>query len=138
MAQLNVTTAAHAAGVSRRTLQRHIAQGKVSYQSGEQGQKLIDTAELVRVYGTLKNPVSSDTQTPPRQMAHSDTPDVALMRQRITALEKVVDGLEQDKQQYSRENEKLLTIVEQQTRLLTYNPPKRSFWVWIGLKRQVV
>lgn len=138
MAQLNITQAAKAAGIARRTLQRHIEKGKVSYETGEHGGKLIDTAELIRVYGDLKEPVTPDAVRQGGQVAHQTTPDDAPLKQRITDLEKMVDELRVDKEQYRAENKKLLTIVEQQTRLLNHKPVRRSFWEWIGLRRQAV
>ena len=47
---VNIQKAIELTGVSRSTIQRHIKQGKLS-----RTDKGIDTAELIRVYGALKN-----------------------------------------------------------------------------------
>ena len=129
MARLNVSHAAKAAGIARRTLQRHIEKGKVSYETGKHGRKLIDTAELIRVYGDLKAPVADGAVRQVGQAAHQTAPDVTpeilLLRQQVTTLEKQLDETKRDK-------DRLLTIVEQQTYLLTHQPPKRrSVWQWL-------
>ena len=51
---VNIQKAIELTGVSRSTLQRHIKQGKLS-----KTDKGIDTSELIRVYGSLKNPTES-------------------------------------------------------------------------------
>ncbi len=51
---VNIQKAIELTGVSRSTIQRHIKQGKLS-----RTDKGIDTAELIRVYGALKNTAES-------------------------------------------------------------------------------
>jgi len=53
MATVNLTQAAKLAGVSRVTLHAHIKNGKLSAVIGADGTRQIDTAEIMRVYGTL-------------------------------------------------------------------------------------
>jgi predicted site-specific integrase-resolvase len=53
---VNIQKAIELTGVSRSTIQRHIKQGKLS-----RTDKGIDTSELIRVYGALKNPSESVT-----------------------------------------------------------------------------
>lgn len=50
MAQVSISQAAKMAGISRTTMYRYIADGKVSKQNGK-----IDTSELIRVFGDLSN-----------------------------------------------------------------------------------
>jgi len=53
----SVRQAAELAGISRKTLYAHIKQGKVSAHKDDQGDKVIDHSELLRVYGKqLKTP----------------------------------------------------------------------------------
>ena len=56
MAQLNITQSAKLIGISKRTLQRKIKSGEVSYSTNEQGHRLIDTSELLRVFKRLSPP----------------------------------------------------------------------------------
>ena len=53
MALLDLTAAAKAAGISRQTLYRKMADGSVSWDVDHQGKRRIDTAELLRVFGPL-------------------------------------------------------------------------------------
>ena len=53
-------------GISRKTLYAHIKQGEVSATVNDQGDKVIDHTELLRVYGRqLKTP--QDTQVKPKE-----------------------------------------------------------------------
>lgn len=62
MAAVNITDAARLVGVSEKTIRRKIAAGEVSAHVTGQGghlRKLIDTSELLRVFGSLPGQVSS-------------------------------------------------------------------------------
>lgn len=116
MAELIYTEAAKFAGISRATLYRHIKQGRVSASTNKRGENVIDTSELVRVYG---EPESHETSynTPQRNAVQRDTDRhetgeiVPILKKQITFLEKQLDDAKE------REME-LLEIVKQQTRLL--------------------
>lgn len=54
MAKLNISQAARATGKNRSTIQRHIKSGKLSMSQNASGETVIDTAELIRVFGELK------------------------------------------------------------------------------------
>ena len=64
MAQVSVTKAAALAGVSRSTFYRsYINTGKVSVGSDQQGNPVVDTSELLRVFGVLHDTTESqDTE----------------------------------------------------------------------------
>lgn len=65
----SVRQAATVAGISRKTLYSHIKQGKISADSGSEGNKVIDHAELLRVYGgQLKTP----DETPVTPLKNTD------------------------------------------------------------------
>ena len=51
-----VREAAGMVGLNRKTLYKHIRQGKVSATVDHEGQQVIDTAELMRAYGALETP----------------------------------------------------------------------------------
>jgi predicted site-specific integrase-resolvase len=57
---VNIQKAIELTGVSRSTIQRHIKQGKLS-----RTDKGIDTTELIRVYGALKNTAEQVTVKQP-------------------------------------------------------------------------
>ena len=53
MAQLSISAAARAAGKDRGTIQRYIKNGKLSVSRDAAGNTVIETAELLRVFGAL-------------------------------------------------------------------------------------
>ena len=60
MAQVSVTKAAGLAGVSRSTFYRsYINTGRVSVGSDQQGNPVVDTSELLRVFGVLHDTTES-------------------------------------------------------------------------------
>ena len=106
MALLTLTQAAKAAGIARSTLYRAIHNGRISVVSQPNGSKSIDTSELQRVFGPLR-----DATKPKRQYDASQ--DVALLQASIDALERE-NGLLRDEIQASRAREsKLLDVVSQ-------------------------
>ena len=60
MALLNLTAASRAVGVNRSTIARAVKNGRLSTTTNEQGERCIDTAELMRVFGTLKTDAQGD------------------------------------------------------------------------------
>jgi hypothetical protein len=73
-ARLNVSQAAKAIGKARSTLNRDIANGKVSVTRNGTGQPYIDIAELERVYGS----VDIRTLTEPVQIGQLGTPKTTI------------------------------------------------------------
>lgn len=136
-ARHNISQAAKMAGVSRRTLQRHIDKGKVSCSTDESGNKFIDTSELLRVYGDL-TPQDDAPRVTPRTdtVTHLDTPDVTrTLREQVTELQRQLQAqMEKNELQESRFNtqieairedsrkreDRLLEILDRQTLLLTH------------------
>ncbi|WP_335919109.1 hypothetical protein [Shewanella algae] len=70
MAKLNLSQAALSVGKSRVTLWRHIKSGKLSAERDRDGNPLVDTSELLRVYGELKSIATPSNKT----LKHSETP----------------------------------------------------------------
>ena len=54
MATFTISGAARAVGTSRGTIQRAIKSGRLSATTNEQGERVIDLSELLRVFGPLK------------------------------------------------------------------------------------
>lgn len=61
MAKHSITEASKLTGKARSTLHRHLKEGRLSKSQDADGQPVIDTAELVRVYGPLQGRNSSAT-----------------------------------------------------------------------------
>ncbi|HCB1453729.1 TPA: helix-turn-helix domain-containing protein [Citrobacter freundii] len=63
MASHSVTEAAKLAGVTRRTIYRHIKAGKLSASVTGGDNTVIETSELLRVYGVLSQPEPEKVST---------------------------------------------------------------------------
>lgn len=66
MALVSITEAARLTGKSRRTIQRHIATGKLSMSRNDATEKSSETSELIRCYGEIKQ----NTVTPKHDAEH--------------------------------------------------------------------
>lgn len=108
MAMLNISQAARMAGVDRATIHRAIASGRLSATLDENGRRVIDPAELARVF-SVKPTASVSVEVPPFDMgqlleqarASVDADrgeDVAVLRERVRGLEELRDTLRQQLQ----------------------------------------
>lgn len=59
MSHVTLKNACQLTGKSKRTIQRYMSSGKLSYTTNRQGHKQIDTSELIRVFGELSPSVTS-------------------------------------------------------------------------------
>lgn len=95
MARLKISEAAKLVGLNRKTLYKHIKQGKVSSGVDSLGAKYIDAAELHRAYGDF--PITDDTD---------DTPETA-------TLETVVRELRQLRETHNQVLDELKALRQQ-------------------------
>lgn len=72
-------------GVSRATIQRHIAAGKLSAARDADGKHVLDPAEMQRLYGPPKSDSTAPLDTPPVPVA-SDAVELAVLRAENAAL----------------------------------------------------
>lgn len=63
MPQVNISEAARLAGKGRSTLQRHMKEGKLSFAHDASGNPVVDTSELIRVYGAIQGESEPKTQS---------------------------------------------------------------------------
>lgn len=134
MSLLSITKAAHAAGVSRRTIQRSIQSGRLSTATGE---RTIDTTELLRVFGPLRHAPSDTPASMSRPVATNDAPDDAMTM--------LVEVLRDQLQQAQQEKARLLAMLEAEqqarreleTKLLPAPRPAQTgkvrAWALVGL-----
>ena len=139
MSLLSITKAAHAAGVSRRTIQRSIQSGRLSTATGE---RTIDTTELLRVFGPLRHAPSDTPASMSRSVATNDAPDDTLTM--------LVEVLRDQLQQAQQEKARLLAMLEAEqqarreleTKLLPAPRPAQTgkvrAWALVGLLAAVV
>ena len=134
MSLLSITEAAHAAGVSRRTIQRSIQSGRLSTATGE---RTIDTTELLRVFGPLRHAPSDTPASMSRPVATNDAPNDTLTM--------LVEVLRDQLQQAQQEKARLLAMLEAEqqarreleTKLLPAPRPAQTgkvrAWALVGL-----
>ena len=83
MTQLSIASAAKRVGRDRKTLYRAIKEGRLTATVDTTGQKQVDTAELLRVFGELTpasdNGHSSATVTTPQRETPDTTAKLALL-----------------------------------------------------------
>ena len=114
MARLTLKESVEISPVSESTLRRDIKSGKVSSEKDERGRRRIDSAELARVYGQLRQSTdSNDTQMtavdtpnnrPENANDSSDTPSdnpkvVALLENQITDLKSQLEHANAEKKE---------------------------------------
>ena len=138
--KLNMSQAARAANISRNTLYKKIKTGKLSKEQGADGNPMIDVSELMRVYPQLDMKAALETDSNSVQEVKpstiEDTLDTALLEQEIKHLSEKLEGEQERRRQAEEREQRLLEIVEAQTRqlaapkdeLATPNPQKRGFW----------
>lgn len=134
MSLLSITEAAHATGVSRRTIQRSIQSGRLSTATGE---RTIDTTELLRVFGPLRHAPSDTPASMSRPVATNDAPNDTLTM--------LVEVLRDQLQQAQQEKARLLAMLEAEqqarreleTKLLPAPRPAQTgkvrAWALVGL-----
>lgn len=135
MPQLTVRQAAERVGVSRQTMFRYIQQGKVSATLSHSGEKQIEISELLRVFGELQP--ETDTPTTPHnrlKQARRDSETTAITSYQIElerlkaqlelksaeldlAKERIAE-LKSREHSAGEERNRLLTLIEQQSKLL--------------------
>ena len=140
MAQLSVRQAAEQVGVSRQTMFRKIKDGSISATVDHNGQKQIDSSELLRVFGALQTPgvTPATGRDSPRltratgETALSPAVQVELERLRLqlefkaaelAMAQQRIDELKQRERDATTERDRLMTLLEQQSARLLAAPP---------------
>lgn len=104
MPELNATQAAKLYGKSRMTIWRYVTSGRLSSRIGDDGQRLIDLSELIRVFGEPNRPVTpvtvtstdSDTATvtPPDTAISDLLEEMRLLREEVRELRETLLRIE--------------------------------------------
>lgn len=121
MAQHSISEASKLTGKARSTIHRHLKSGKISKGQDANGQPVIDTAELVRVYGPIQGR-SSSTTDPIGQLAtpERDTP----LQAKIEAMrDEQIDQLRADLDDARRERDDWKLQAQRLSGLLTDQRP---------------
>jgi len=120
MSLVTVTDAARLSNKSSQTLYRHIKAGKLSRESNG----LIQTAELIRVYGELKSSESHVSSLGHNKVQHYDVDVVSLLQTQIAKLENDLktlkaESLERERQAIEREK-RLMALLENKQEILSH------------------
>lgn len=108
MPTFNISAAARAVGTSRASIQRAIKSGRLSATTNEQGERVIDLSELLRVFGPLQHGEQASMDGEQR-----DTPSMAVHEQvLIEVLREHLDDAREQLQQAQQEKARLLTMLE--------------------------
>jgi hypothetical protein len=89
MALHNVTEAAKLVGKSRRTIQRHMKDGKLSSKKDANGNPTIETSELIRQFGELSQNVTPEKFEKSHLVAPSDPRIDELLESQKKLLERI-------------------------------------------------
>lgn len=105
---LNLTQAAEAVGITRKTLYSHIDKGFVSV-TRQQGKRYVDVSELIRYYGSVSLPEEKINTVIRSQTKHDDDTILAMQRE-LVELRKLIEKqqlLLEDKQEADRLREQV-------------------------------
>ena len=142
MSKLTIKEAVECSGMSESTLRRDIKSGKVSSEKDTRGRRLIQIAEVSRVYGHPNGTHSPDT-APDNKMTAPDTPEtlkiVALLENQVQDLKAQLEKADAHLKIATAEKTKLLDILaaEKEEKRLMLPPPqrKKSKHRWLGYFR---
>lgn len=125
MAVVSISEAARLTGKSRKTIQRYVADGRISMSQRDAGAKGIDISELVRVFGELSQSASalSHASLSQRDALHV-APDVSVLEARIQGLEAQLSA----KDSLLEAKERHIASMETALRLLEHTPARRRWW----------
>lgn len=127
MAKHSISEAAKLTGKARSTLHRHIKDGKISKETDADGQPVIDTAELVRVYGPLQGQDSSATVSiGQRETSQQDSllqgKIEAMMEAQIDQLRADLDDARKERDDWKAQAQRLSGLLSDQRPIATAAP----------------
>ena len=117
MALLPVSKAAELVGLNRKTMYSYIKSGKVSASKDSKGALLVDTSELIRVFGELRH--NKDSESNATRLF--ETPDVNQI---------MLDKIEQMARQIESLTEKVVEL-QKQLALPAPKEEKKGFLNWL-------
>ena len=100
MAKVSISEAARLAGISRPTIYKLMNNGQLNFTSvvkAGRTVKIIDTSELIRVFGTIENlpAVTGFTVKTDQEITQVNTPDLQYLQHKIELLQKENEGLKE-------------------------------------------
>lgn len=130
MALVSVSQAARLAGISRQHLYRKfIKTGEISVSKGLKGEPLIDTSELLRVFGQLHGDSNGDGAALQEETHEKHTGDSGLLSE-LQAKLQLVEAENRALRERIEDKDKHLDDVRQAMRLLEDKSEKKKRWKW--------
>lgn len=132
---LNLSQAAQAAGITRRTLYNHVKQGKVTVSRDGKNNPVVDVSELIRAYGNVNIPEKEIPNISHRENTQKNFPheqfqamqkELADLRQAVTLMLEDKTSREEERRRHDDDRRKLQAEVDRLTAELTQN--KKHFW----------
>lgn len=130
MAQVSITKAAGLAGVSRSTFYRsYINTGKVSVGSDQQGNPVVDTSELLRVFGVLHDTTENQDT---KGVLDAGDPNILVISELESELHRVRDILRIREEELHKAEERELwlrdLLAKSQNQLRHEEKKERPWW----------
>ena len=154
MAKITISEALNIVPVKKTALYADIKKGVLSAEQDNRGRKIVDTAELERVYGTLKNPNTNGKQNGTERTksngtgkvngteadTNGNTSEVSVLKAQVDFLTELLEKAENraeelkaDKQELGErlaEAHKMLSAEQEKTRVLMLpNPERKRSWL---------
>lgn len=133
---LNLSQAAKAVGITRRTFYNHVKSGKVTISRDMNNNPSVDVSELIRVYGNVQLPEKQIPTVSHRENTHKNFPseqleiiqkELADLKQAVTLMLEDKTAREKERQQQEEQQQKLQDEVNQLRKALEQEH-KKSFW----------
>lgn len=129
MATVTISEAARLSGKSTKTLYRMASQGRLSVSLDENGAKIVETSELVRVFGRLRGQNESratlNESHGESQNETSETVNISILEARIKALE---DAIVAKNEIISQQKDNLSDLRQAMLLLENRAPVKKPWW----------
>ena len=129
MSIITINEAANLVGKSIKTIYRHIESGKLSCVIDDNGRKVVDIAELVRVYGLDLSLIENDNKVSMSDNGNGVENNIIHLEKEIELLKMLLvekDKLLNEKDQRNADLKQALMLLEDKTKI---EQPKQS---WIG------
>ncbi len=122
MPLLSLNQAAREAGRSKATLLEAIRNGRLSAKKDEKGRYQIDLSELFRVYPVTVSEPGTKTGTDPPPT----TAETALFRQKTELLERIIENLEEERDDLRRRLDDEAAERRRLTLMITHQPQRQD------------
>jgi len=130
MSEISIKEAIAAGWASRATIYREIKAGTLSVKKTSDNRSLVDTSELIRVFGEPRLRDTKDETNQHDARHSSETTENAVLKERLEGLERDRMRLEREVAEAKEREAWLKQQLERQTNLLgqVATPPRVGFW----------